>query len=227
MDGYVLQPHEVVLFKGEANVNQNKSRSQVLLTNLNLVQITKSNVGSEEPEEISLFPSNEIKMFNNLPQVRQIGGSAEIYFYTAVLNIDFRNLLTAMNFVKAVYDLVTGKSAGQRGAEAFRGAVGVVDTALGINTVETVSGIIGKSTPGAIFGSLAKAVIGGQAVQNTLANTQNTNGITAPIGQIQSNKTSMTLDEQIEALKKLKALLDAGIISDEEFSVKKAQIMDF
>lgn len=36
---------------------------------------------------------------------------------------------------------------------------------------------------------------------------------------------SMSLDEQIEAVKKLKDLLDAGILSQEEFDIKKKEVM--
>jgi len=39
-------------------------------------------------------------------------------------------------------------------------------------------------------------------------------------------KPSLSLDEQIEALTKLKSLLDAGILSQEEFDRKKQEIMD-
>lgn len=39
------------------------------------------------------------------------------------------------------------------------------------------------------------------------------------------DSTEMSLDEQIEAVKKLKDLLDAGILSQEEFDIKKKEIM--
>ena len=51
---------------------------------------------------------------------------------------------------------------------------------------------------------------------------QNMNPQTAaPITQ----KSNMSFDEQIEAVKKLKELMDAGILSQEEFDVKKKEIM--
>ena len=40
-----------------------------------------------------------------------------------------------------------------------------------------------------------------------------------------NSTTQMSLDEQIEALKKLKELVDMGILSDEEFNAKKKEIM--
>lgn len=41
----------------------------------------------------------------------------------------------------------------------------------------------------------------------------------------QMNAPSMSLEEQIEIVKKLKGLLDAGILSQEEFDTKKREIM--
>ena len=41
-----------------------------------------------------------------------------------------------------------------------------------------------------------------------------------------ATKPSLSFDEQIEALTKLKSLLDAGILSQEEFDRKKKEIMD-
>lgn len=38
-------------------------------------------------------------------------------------------------------------------------------------------------------------------------------------------KAAMSFDEQIEAVKKLIELMDAGILSQEEFDVKKKDIM--
>ena len=41
-----------------------------------------------------------------------------------------------------------------------------------------------------------------------------------------ATKPSLSFDEQIEALTKLKSLLDAGILTQEEFDRKKKEIMD-
>ena len=41
-----------------------------------------------------------------------------------------------------------------------------------------------------------------------------------------ATKPSLSFDEQIEVLTKLKSLLDADILSQEEFDRKKKEIMD-
>ena len=40
-----------------------------------------------------------------------------------------------------------------------------------------------------------------------------------------TGKNDMSFDEQIEAVKKLKELMDAEILTQEEFNVKKKEIM--
>lgn len=65
------------------------------------------------------------------------------------------------------------------------------------------------------FGDGAGMIFGMNMAQNM--NTQTA----APIVQ----KSGMLLDEQIEAVKKLKGLMDIGILSQDEFNIKKKEIM--
>lgn len=45
------------------------------------------------------------------------------------------------------------------------------------------------------------------------------------LGSVAEQRPAMSFDEQIEQLKKLKELVDAGILTQEEFDVKKREIM--
>ena len=45
------------------------------------------------------------------------------------------------------------------------------------------------------------------------------------LGPTAETKSKMSLDEQIETLKKLKELVDIGILTQEEFDAKKKEIM--
>lgn len=44
-------------------------------------------------------------------------------------------------------------------------------------------------------------------------------------GEVKSNQPTMSFDEQIETLKKLKELVDMGALSQKEFDKKKKGIM--
>ena len=65
------------------------------------------------------------------------------------------------------------------------------------------------------LGDMPGMVLGMGMVQNMNPQTA------APITQ----KSTMSFDEQIESVKKLKELMDTGILSQEEFDVKKKEIM--
>lgn len=223
---YTLAHDEAVLFKGSATFDGSGVSSAVILTNFNLVQITRTKkLFAQEKIDILTYPSDEIKVFNDTPQVKQLGGKVEMYFKNHQLILDFGNILIARKFVGVVYDFVSGTTEAQRNAKKVRGAVGVIDTALGINTIDTVAGLLGKTAPGAILGGLAKAVLG-QSGQVASQNAPQTINIESPSAANPESPKVMSLDEQIEALKKLKDLLDAGIISQDEFNAKKAQIMN-
>ena len=51
-------------------------------------------------------------------------------------------------------------------------------------------------------------------------------GLSSNLGQqAQQHTYEMSFDQQIEAVKKLKELLDEGILTEDEFNTKKKEIM--
>ncbi|NLW19776.1 MAG: SHOCT domain-containing protein [Clostridiales bacterium] len=169
---------------------------------------------SRDGVRVETFPVREVKTYNQVPQVKQLGGKVELYTLSKVMLIDFGNILTARKFVGLMYELLTGQTAAQRGADKVRGAMDVVDGALGINTVDAVVGLVGKSTPGGILGGLAKIALQQSAAPQPASVASG------------AKSAALSLDEQLEALKKLKELLDNGIITQAEFESKKAQVMN-
>lgn len=102
------------------------------------------------------------------------------------------------------------------------------DDTLGIHTVDTVKSVVENGVVGTIFGKSARVQAkGGGVVTEVLNATKDLIGKKtdeAEVPQAQTEDT-VSLDSQIEALKKLKDLLDTGIISQEEFDAKKKQIL--
>lgn len=64
------------------------------------------------------------------------------------------------------------------------------------------------------FGDMGGMLFGMNMAQNV-----------SPTGEVKSAQPTMTFDEQIEAVKKLKELVDMGILSQEDFDKKKKEIM--
>ncbi len=235
MENFVLQPNESVLYKGEGRfANRNESllssqRLEIILTNLNLVFVEKTKkVFSKEQVAVEAHPVEEIKIYNGVPQIKQKNTMAEIYFTNEEKSISFFSKHELHKFVNAVNRLLTGKSMAVRGADKVKNAVNLVDDTLGVNTMGAVKTIVENGVVGAVFHGLGKQhrsqkneTVFKQVVSATVDSLEQ-----KEVSQKSGEKESIPVDKQIEMVKKLKELLDAGIINQEEFDMKKKEIMN-
>ena len=224
MENYSLQANEVLLYKGEAY-----NGIEILLTNLNLIVIKKTQRIFKKAEvETFVYSKDDIKVYNNVPQVKQKEASVEIFLTFEEIKVDFYSRTEAHKFVNAVYELLTGKSTTTRGAEKVKSAIKLVDNTLGINTMDTVKNVMEKGIAGSILGGVGKKVgIGTKpsAIKETVGVAKDIIGTTATITTSKTTETTEDYNEKIENVKKLKELLDAGILTQEEFDSKKKEIL--
>jgi|GEM_PF-420587 len=236
MENYFLQSNEAVLYKGEATFGNNRTSSELFLTNINIVVITKTKkLFSKEQVDLNNFPVEDIKVYNDVPQIKQNGCMIEIYLTNTEITLDFDSKFTAHKFANAANKLVTGKSMSERGAEKVRGVVNLVDDTLGISTVGTIKSVVENGVEngvvGTVFGGFGKKAHaqakGGNTLTEILSVTKGVLGKKTNEEERPKIETSpaMSVDDQIETLKKLKDLLDTGIITQEEFDAKKKQII--
>ena len=232
MEEYVLQSDEVVLFKGDAFYGNQGTSCEIIQTNINLIVIFKTKkMFRKENVEIVTFPMDGIKYFKDAPQVKQKGSAVELSFSNAEVLLAFSSKSSANHFFRSVMEALTEDAIPPRAVGIVKDAIGVVDNTLGINTVETVVGVMGKGVAGTILGEITKKALGsnqtGKVPANNGIDAENKPNTSQATGMDDQTKASQTLsiDEQIEALKKLKDLLDSGIITEEEFNIKKSQIM--
>lgn len=224
MENYSLQANEVLLYKGEAY-----NGVEILLTNLNLVVIKKTQrLFKKGQVETFVYSKDDIKIYNDVPQVKQKESSVEIFLTLEEIKVDFYSRTEAHKFVNAVYELLTGKSTTTRGAEKVKSAIKLVDNTLGINTMDTVKNVMEKGIAGSILGGVGKKVgIGtkASAIKETVGVAKDIIGTTATITASKTTETTEDYNEKIENVKKLKELLDAGILTQEEFDSKKKEIL--
>lgn len=234
MDNYVLQDNEVILFK-EENATCSlipKGRTAVILTNLYLVYIFKTKIGFRKYEtNIEKTPMDSLKLYNDKPQVKQHIDEVELYFVDSVHKITFESFFTAKKFVKQVNELVSGKNSVRRGADKVKSGIGLVDETLGLNTVDTVKGVLQNGVVGTVLGGIgqkrskSKKTQIAEDVIGIIANNQTDYSDKTGNDTPEQDKPSLTFDEQIQAVTKLKELLDQGILTQEEFDTKKKEIM--
>lgn len=231
MTNYTLQQNETVLYQGNVSLEKRNGTVEIILTNLNLVfVITTRKFLAKSQVDVETYPVEEIKIYNNTPQIKQKNSRVEIFLTCGEIVATFDSMFEAGKFINSALRLLTGKSMAERSADKVKGAVGLVDNTLGINTVGTVknvleNGIVGtllngfgtKSAPVAKHTSTAREVVGiAKEVRGTTTCAQEALPTSTP---------SAPTDEQLETLKKLKELVDIGVLTKEEFETKKKQML--
>ena len=222
MDNYSLKSNESLLFKANAY-----DGIEVLLTNFNLVLVKRTKkIFSKEHTIINIYPIEQIKKYNGIPQIKKRSTSVEVFLTSCEIKVNFTSLKDTHKFVNTAFELLTGKSFSTRGAEKVKNTINLVDNTLGIHTVDTVKNIMENGVIDSIFRGREKNKITKSSNNNTIKETaktfQKSTGETVNISSLHSTETKTEdYSHKIEVVKKMKDLLDAGILTQEEFEMKK------
>ena len=242
MERYQLQSDETVLYEGEViKVDKYKKESfmdsfstppttELILTNKNIVLTTRiKKMFAKEQINVEVFSLTDIKIYDDMPQVKQNKINVEIYLTLGEIYLDFHSKLEATKFYQVAIQTLTGKSLATRGAEKVKGGISLVDDTLGINTVDTVKGVLENGLAGTLFSGFKKSKSASSNSNNSSTVKEVAEIAKDVIKETRSNssdkKEQLTYEEQIDALNKMKALLDAGILTQEEFDAKKKEIL--
>lgn len=225
MENYSLQANEVLLYKGEAY-----NGLEIMLTNLNLIIVKKTQKLFKKAQvETFVYSKDDIKVYNEIPQVKQKESSVEIFLSLEEIKVDFYSRAEARKFVNSVYELLTGKSITTRGAEKVKSAIKLVDTTLGIDTIDTVKNAMENGIAGSLLGGIGKKVgikSKSSVIKESVNVAKDVIGTATTITATQTIEKTEDYNEKIENVKKLKELLDVGILTQEEFDEKKKQLLD-
>ena len=93
-----------------------------------------------------------------------------------------------------------------------------MDDTLGINTVNTVKNMLENGMVGSAIGGIGKLTKAAKIAKTAKEIGQ---ALDVPAKQAQT----VSYDEQLESLNKLKNLFDAGVLTQEEFDAKKKEIL--
>ncbi len=219
MEQIILAEDEFELFKGSAKliVGKKELDTEVHLTTkfISFLVITKilfSKKTEQEKHEISA-----VKIYKNKPQIKRKKEIVDIYFKDSERVVKFSTAKEAAAFTSEALKFLTGKSKFVRAVEKTKEIIQEVDETLGIDSVGIVK------TAGAVSGKK----IGGIMKQKKLGSNKETLKIEGGVFRKKETKTlTLTPDEQMDAVLKLKGLLDEGAITEEEFEKKKKEIME-
>lgn len=152
MEYYKLGENESPLFKCDCS-----DELKIILTNLNFVfiNINKSLLHSDEAV-VEVIPKEDVKFYNEKPQIKQQGSLVEMYFKHQEKSVTFNSRMDAYKFVHTANELLTGHTMAERGAAKVKDGINLVDDTLGFSTVDTVKGVIENGVIGSIFGGIGK-----------------------------------------------------------------------
>ncbi len=223
MEQFILEEDEFELFKGMAKllVNKKEIDTEVHLTTKRISLAIIRTVFLVKKKEIEDHAISSVKIYNELPQVKQKDKLVDIYFKDSERRLKFATKKEAKLFVSEALKLLTGKSKFARSVEKVKEVIKDVDETLNIDTVA----IAKKAT--AFSAKKAGKAIGSALTKKVIGSNKETLKINGGIFTKKETKTlTLTPDEQINAVKNLKALFDEGAITEEEFTKKKKEIMD-
>ena len=161
MENYQLNSDEVVLYKGDGALEDREGKTQIILTNQNLLFITTHiNLYKKEEVYVEKFSIDEIKIYEDMPQVKAKGANVEIYLSTCEKVFKFQSKGEAGKFVDAVMKHFTGKTKAERNAEKVKGTINFIDNTFGINSVELVGNALKNGVVNSITGALNKGAKG-------------------------------------------------------------------
>lgn len=232
MNNYSLRPDESVLYQETISIEKRKGNTELLLTNLNLVFITTiKKAFTKSQVDVETYPVEEIKTYNGAPQIKQKDSHVQIFLVCGEISAVFPSMFEARKFVSTAMHLLTGKSAAERGADKVKNAVGLVDNTLGINTIGTVKSALETGITGTLIGGIGRKIaprsVGNQIIGSAfgLARDVIANNSTTTEPTVESTVQPQPYNDQLDALKKMKELVDAGVLTQEEFDTKKKQLL--
>lgn len=156
-----------------------------------------------ESFRISQLPSQANKLSNTILSDSHNAGSWKDRFGFSIIHVSIENI----EFTPESKELVRQYSMNKMNMKAYEDISQKTSNIVAQQKI--AQGIQDNG-----FGEMGNMIMGMNLAQGI-------NGF----GESELNKTSNSIDSQIENVKKLKSLLDAGILTEEEFQIKKKEIM--
>ena len=157
MDNYELEKDEVILYESHVYIKEINSKGSIYLTltsNRIIIEekITKGFFSAKEEKNlIDIIKLEDIKVFNNKLQVTQSSDNVSLQTTNKNYNIRFDSMFSAKKFIIKINDAVTNTSSVERGVNTVKNAIDTVDDVLGLNTRETIKGVIENGIAGTLL----------------------------------------------------------------------------
>ena len=180
MENYILQENETILFRGTAilmpngKAPKNQEEHDVILTNLNIVFISKIKKMFKTVFQVDTYSVKDVKIYDETIQIIRRKSIVDIYLKQGEIFADFKKEKYAKEFCDRALKLISGYSKFVRSVKKTQKAINETNEALDIDIVdiaknaailacETTTGVAvlsetGKKTK--IAGKIADTILG-------------------------------------------------------------------
>lgn len=156
MANFELSSDEVVLYEGVVSSNQYKGSLLITLTSLKIVLEKEKGLFKKTRELIDIIELATIKFYNDTVQIKQKGSEVEIQTTSGNITFTFSGMFEAGKFKGKIVNATTGTTLAKRVSDKTKGAFEMVDETLGLDTCETIKGVLEQGVKGAIFNGIGK-----------------------------------------------------------------------
>jgi len=140
MENYILKSDETVLYRGEVIVMpdgksdaKNAKKGDLLLTNFNIVIITRTKKLLKTVTDVEIYSTSEVKTYDESVQVIRHKTIVDVYLKTGELFLDFKREKEARLFCDKALRLISGESKLVRSVKKVKKEIRETDEALDIN----------------------------------------------------------------------------------------------
>lgn len=156
MKNYELNSDEVVLFEDVITYSEAKGSIQLTLTSRKIIFEKEKGLFKKEKELVDTINLEDIKIYNGKAQIQQKGTDVNIQTINKNVKVSFYGVLKANKFVMKIVDTITGTTITERSTNKIKGAIDTVDDVLGIDTRDTIKGVVENGLTNVLFKGIKK-----------------------------------------------------------------------
>ena len=158
MKDYQLKEDEVVLFKGDIELQGVKGKTELIFTNHNFVFINKQKkLLGEEDVEVEIYPVTDVKIYEKKPQIKVKELNVEIYFLRDEKTCIFSSEEDVNEFMNEAQKLLTHKTIAEKGAQKVKDGINLVNETLNVDIVHSTGNLINNVATKFVGGFANKA----------------------------------------------------------------------
>ena len=142
MENYILQENETILFRGtvvlmpNGKEPKNQAEHDVLLTNLNIVFISKIKKLFKTVSQVASYSVNDVKIYDETVQIIRRKTIVDIYLKQGEIFAKFKKEKYAKEFCDKALKLISGYSKFVRSVKKTQKVINETNEALDIDVVE-------------------------------------------------------------------------------------------